>query len=80
MPQFDKVKMDLGNGKFFEAVNNSADNKYIQSASLNGKPWDKAWFSHADLISGGKLILQLGQKPTTNGDARLIMYHLQQME
>jgi len=63
-PQFDKVKMDLGNGKFFEveAVNNSAENKYIQSATLNGKTWNKPWFSHDDLISGGKLILQMGPK------------------
>ncbi|HCY43764.1 MAG TPA: alpha-mannosidase [Prolixibacteraceae bacterium] len=67
-PQFDKVKMDLGNGKFFEveAVNNSAENKYIQSATLNGKPWNKAWFSHADLISGGKLVLQMGPKANLN--------------
>ena len=63
-PMFDKVKMDLGNGKFFEveAVNNSDENKYIQSATLNGKTWNKAWFSHADLISGGKLVLQMGPK------------------
>jgi len=67
-PQFDKVKMDLGNGKFFEveAINNSAENKYIQSATLNGKPWDKPWFSHADLISGGKLVLQMGPKANRN--------------
>ncbi len=61
-PKFDQVKMALGNGKFFEieAINNSDDNKYIQSAMLNGKTWDKPWFSHADLISGGKLVLQMG--------------------
>ena len=63
-PEFDNVKMDLGNGKFFEiqAINNSVDNKYIQSATLNGKTWNKPWFSHTDLISGGKLVLQMGPK------------------
>ena len=63
-PQFDKMKMDLGNGKFFEieAMNNSDENKYIQSATLNGKEWNKPWFSHKDLISGGKLVLQMGPK------------------
>ena len=63
-PLFNQVKIDLGNGKFFELVanNNSADNKYIQSATLNGKVWNKPWFSHADLISGGKLVLQMGPK------------------
>lgn len=67
-PLFDKVKMDLGNSKFFEleAVNNSAENKYIQSASFNGKIWNKPWFSHTDLISGGKLVLQMGPKANLN--------------
>ena len=63
-PKFDKMKMDLGNGKFFEieAVNNSCENKYIQSATLNGKPLNKPWFSHTELISGCKLVLQMGPK------------------
>jgi predicted alpha-1,2-mannosidase len=67
-PIFDSVKMDLGNGKFFEveAVNNSDENKYIQSATLNGKVWNKPWFSHDDLISGGKLVLQMGPKANRN--------------
>jgi len=47
---FEYVKIDLGNEKFFEvvAINNSSENKYIQSATLNGKPWNKPWFSHSD--------------------------------
>ncbi|MBL7971721.1 MAG: GH92 family glycosyl hydrolase [Prolixibacteraceae bacterium] len=67
-PMFGKVRIDLGNGKFFEleAVNNSAENKYIQSATLNGKVWNKPWFTHADLISGGKLVLQMGPKANRN--------------
>jgi len=67
-PMFSKVKLDLGNGKFFEveAINNSAENKYIQSATLNGKSWSRPWFSHSDLISGGKLVLQMGPKANRN--------------
>jgi predicted alpha-1,2-mannosidase len=67
-PVFDDIKIDLGNGKFFEveAVNNSFENKYIQSATLNGKSWDKPWFNHSDLISGGKLVLQMGAKANRN--------------
>jgi putative alpha-1,2-mannosidase len=63
-PIFSKVRINVGNGKFFEveAVNNSSENKYIQSASLNGKSWNKPWFSHSDLASGGKLILKMGPK------------------
>ena len=69
-PMFDKMKMDLGSSKFFEveAVNNSDENKYIQSATLNGKPWNKPWFSHNDLISGGKLVLQMGPKANRKWD------------
>ncbi|HPT30554.1 MAG TPA: GH92 family glycosyl hydrolase [Prolixibacteraceae bacterium] len=67
-PQFDQAKIDLGKGKFFivEAAGNSPENKYIQSATLNGKPWNKPWFSHTDLISGGKLVLQMGPKANRN--------------
>lgn len=67
-PKFEKAKIDLGNGKFFEveALNVSEENKYIQSASLNGKSWNKPWFSHADLMSGGRLVLQMGPKAHYN--------------
>ena len=67
-PIFDDVKVDLGKGNFFEveAVNNSAENKYIQSATLNGKEWNKPWFNHSDLILGGKLVLKMGPKANCN--------------
>jgi len=44
----------------------SAQNKYIQSALLNGKPLNKPWFSHAEIASGGTLILEMGNKPNRN--------------
>jgi len=67
-PQFEDVKIHLANGKTFEIVakNCSKENKYIQSASLNGQVWTKPWFSHQDLINGGKLILQMGSKANYN--------------
>jgi predicted alpha-1,2-mannosidase len=67
-PLFPRIRIDLGNGKVFEieAVNCSADNKYIQSATLNGKAWDRAWFSHADISNGGKLMLVMGDKANKN--------------
>jgi len=63
-PIFKNVKIHLENGKIFEivAVNTSPENKYIQSATLNGKPWDKPWFNHEDLENGGSLIVQMGPK------------------
>ena len=67
-PIFDDVKVHLGNGKIFEieARSVSEDNKYIQSATMNGKALDKPWFSHADLASGGSLILEMGPKANLN--------------
>jgi len=63
-PIFKNVKIRLENGKYFEieAVNASAENKYIQSATLNGKPWDRPWFSHEDLANGGRLVFEMGSK------------------
>ena len=67
-PFFENVKINLGNGKFFEieALGCSDENKYIQSATLNGKDWNKPWFSHQDLINGGKLVLKMGSKANRN--------------
>lgn len=67
-PMFEKVKVHLGNGKIFEleAKNASDENKYIQSATLNGIPWNKPWFEHKDLSMGGKLVLIMGPKANRN--------------
>jgi predicted alpha-1,2-mannosidase len=64
-PIFEKSVIRLENGKDFTIIahNVSAQNKYIQSAILNGKPLNKAWFWHADLVAGGSLILEMGDKP-----------------
>ena len=64
-PIFSHITMHLANDKTFEVIaqNNSDKNIYIQSASLNGKPWNKPWFSHSDIASGGKLVLQMGPQP-----------------
>ncbi len=64
-PLFTRAKITLGNGKVFEieAQGASDENKYIQSATLNGKEWNKPWFSHDDLKEGGKLVLVMGNHP-----------------
>lgn len=64
-PLFTKAKVMLSNGKVFEveAQGASDENKYIQSATLNGKEWNKPWFSHDDIKDGGKLVLVMGNRP-----------------
>lgn len=67
-PVFTESVIDLGNGKTFKitAKNGSFDNKYIQSAKLNGQEWNKPWFSHEDIINGGTLELVMGRKANMN--------------
>lgn len=64
-PLFSNIKVSLPNGKIFEieAQNCSEENKYIQSATLNGKTWDKPWFGHDDIKDGGRLVLVMGRQP-----------------
>lgn len=63
-PFFDEVTVRMGNGKTFRIVagNNGPENKYIQSVRLNGKEWNKPWFSHDDIKDGGTLELVMGDK------------------
>jgi predicted alpha-1,2-mannosidase len=67
-PIFAKTVIRMGNGKDFTIVAShvSAQNKYIQSALLNGRPLNKPWFWHAEIAGGGTLILEMGGKPNRN--------------
>ena len=64
-PIFARTTIHMGNGKEFTIVADhvSAQNKYIQSARLNGQPLDKPWFRHSDIANGGTLILEMGPTP-----------------
>lgn len=64
-PTFEKASIKLGEGKTFDIIcsNYSPENKYIQSAKLNGVDWNKSWFTHEDLIKGGKLEFVMGNRP-----------------
>lgn len=64
-PIFAKSSIRMANGKEFTIVANhvSAQNKYIQSARLNGKTLDRPWFAHAAIATGGTLVLEMGDKP-----------------
>ena len=67
-PLFDKAKIHLGDGKDFVIIakNNSPRNVYIQSATFNGKPWNKPWFSYLDIANGGTLEFVMGSQPNKN--------------
>ncbi len=64
-PLFKHISLRLPNGRTFliEAKGCSRENKYIQSAMLNGQPLDKPWFTHDELMQGGSLVLEMGAQP-----------------
>ncbi len=64
-PLFDEVKINLENGNFFTIRANglSDENKYIQAATLNGKPLNEAFLEHKLLLNGGVLEFDMGSSP-----------------
>ncbi|MBC9931470.1 glycoside hydrolase family 92 protein [Chitinophaga qingshengii] len=67
-PLFDKASVKLEGGKTFtvQTINNSKDNIYIQSMTLNGKPYTKSFITHQDLVKGGTMVVTMGSKPNYN--------------
>ena len=71
-PIFEKVTIHLDpavyQGKEFtiEAKNLSKENGYIQSATLNGQPFNQSWINHKDIVKGGKLVYEMGPEPNKN--------------
>lgn len=67
-PVFERMTMDIGDGKTFiiTADKSSAQNKYIQSATLNGAPHNKPWLEHSAIKDGGELSLEMGPRPNKN--------------
>ena len=64
-PLFKKIRIHLQNGKTFtvKANKNSYRNKYIVSASLNGKSLGGSTVSHKDIVGGGTLVLEMSSNP-----------------
>lgn len=68
-PVFESVTISLDKeyaqgGKFVvRALDNSPENVYIQSAKLNGEPYNKCYINFSDIAAGGELELQMGAEP-----------------
>lgn len=65
-PIADETIFTLPNGKQFtiRALDNSEKNSYIQSATLNGKPYENTYLRHQDMLNGGELVFKMGPKPS----------------
>jgi len=64
-PLFKKSTLKLENGKTFviNAGNNSAENRYVQKAKLNGKTHTKTFLNHSDITNGGTFNLTMSAEP-----------------
>lgn len=64
-PLFPEVSINLENGKTFRVIAQdvSEANIYVQSATLNDKPYTKTYIQHTDIINGGTLVFKMGSAP-----------------
>ena len=64
-PTFPKLTIKMGNGRKFTIVARGVSDKniYIQSVTLNGKPYDKSYIDHADIAAGGRMEFVMGDTP-----------------
>ena len=64
-PLFKKMVLNLQNGKkvIIDAPQNSADNKYVQSVTVNGSAYNKNWLGHSELLKGGTIKINMIDKP-----------------
>jgi putative alpha-1,2-mannosidase len=66
-PALNRVTIRSGTRPFvIEARNNAPQNVYIQSATLNGKPFTQPTLDHATIQRGGSLVLTMGKSPNSN--------------
>ena len=64
-PMYPEMKMHLANGKTFTilAPDVSKENIYIQSVKLDGKPYDKSYITHEQIMNGSIFEFEMGNKP-----------------
>lgn len=64
-PLVKEAKIHLENGKTLSitANNQSKENVYVKSISINGKPIEGTSISHQDIMNGGKIIFEMSNQP-----------------
>lgn len=64
-PIFSNISIKLSGIKVFQIIANNGSDKniYIQKAKLNGKALNRCWITHKEIIQGGTLVYELGDKP-----------------
>jgi len=64
-PLFKKATITMEDGKKFvvEANNNSKDNLYVQSVTLNGNTLNNNYITYKDIVNGGTIKYEMGGQP-----------------
>lgn len=73
-PFFDEITLHLSTGKQWriKAPQASQGAKYIQRASVSGRPWQQPWIGHDIIANGGGITFDLGDRRSQwGGDALL---------
>ena len=67
-PLFRKMTIQLENGNTVEinAPNNSAENRYINQMTVDGKNYTKNWLSHKALMKGMTIDFEMSDTPNKN--------------
>ena len=65
LPRFDKVTVNLDNGKQFkvQAKNLTPQNCYVKSVKLNGKPLERSYITFDEVYEGGELVFTMTSTP-----------------
>ena len=68
LPRFDRVDLQLENGKRFSVVakNLSPTNCYVKSVKLNGKTLDRSYITFEEVFNGGELVFLMTSTPDSN--------------
>lgn len=75
-PLFKSLTLSLENGKklTLNAPNNNEANQYIQSVTLNGKPYDNNWLDHSVLQKGGVINFNMSAQPNKQRGTQKVNY------
>ncbi|MBB5395295.1 GH92 family glycosyl hydrolase [Mucilaginibacter sp. AK015] len=71
-PLFKKITVKLQNGKTItiNAANNGPANRYVNSLTINGKPYTHNWLSHSALLKGAVLNFNMSPRPNKQKGTR----------
>ncbi|MCL5945276.1 MAG: glycoside hydrolase family 92 protein, partial [Planctomycetes bacterium] len=64
-PTVGRITLHLRHGKIFtiRSIGNGPKDYYIQSATLNGQPFNQLWISQRTILHSGTLVFKMGPQP-----------------